>query len=269
MMLRRAAVLVAAFWCALAIACLVVVVAAVASISSSPERPAQPPPAAGVAAPPAAAAALPPPRRLGEAVATTRWASLTRDVEARMSPSREAGRVALLSRLAPEGTDNIVVPFRRVVDDDGRPWVEAWIPGLPSRQTGWIEGDALGPGGRSRARLVVDRERLTLSYVRAGRELLRARIGIGRRDAPTPAGRFYVRNRLTRYASPRYGPLAYGLSARSRLTDWPGGGFIGIHGTDRPDLVPGAVSHGCIRLANADIVRLGRLLRVGTPVLIV
>jgi lipoprotein-anchoring transpeptidase ErfK/SrfK len=147
--------------------------------------------------------------------------------------------------------------------------VEAWIPGLPSRQSGWIESEALGPGGASRARLVVDRERLTLSYVRAGQELLRARIGIGRRDTPTPAGRFYVRNKLTRYASPRYGPLAYGLSARSRLTDWPGGGFIGIHGTDRPDLLPGAVSHGCIRMANADIVRLGRLLRVGTPVLIV
>jgi lipoprotein-anchoring transpeptidase ErfK/SrfK len=78
-----------------------------------------------------------------------------------------------------------------------------------------------------------------------------------------------VRNKLTRYASPRYGPLAYGLSARSRLSDWPGGGFIGIHGTDRPDLLPGAVSHGCIRMANRDILRLGRLLRVGTPVEVV
>jgi lipoprotein-anchoring transpeptidase ErfK/SrfK len=268
-MLRRAAVLVVACWCALAIGCLVVVVAAVASISSSPAPAALLPPTADIAAPPAPAFAVPAPRRLDDAVTTTRWASLARDAEVYVSPSRESGRVALLSRLTPEGTDNIVVPFRRAVDDEGRPWVEAQIPGLPSRQTGWIESDALGPGGESRARLVVDRERLTLSYVRAGRELLRARIGVGRRDAPTPAGRFYVRNKLTRYASPRYGPLAYGLSARSRLTDWPGGGFIGIHGTDRPGLLPGAVSHGCIRMANADIVRLGRLLRVGTPVLIV
>ncbi len=268
-MFRRAAVLVVASWCALAAGCLVVVVAAVASISSSPAPAALVAPAAGIGVPPAAAAAVPAPRRLGDAVATTRWAPLARDAEAHVSPSRESGRVALLSRVAPEGTDTIVVPFRRAVDDEGRAWVEAQIPGLPSRQTGWIEGDALGPGGESRARLVVDRERLTLSYVRAGRELLRARIGVGRRDAPTPAGRFYVRNRLTRYAGPRYGPLAYGLSARSRLTDWPAGGFIGIHGTDRPDLLPGAVSRGCIRMANADLVRLGRLLRAGTPVLIV
>ena len=268
-MLRRAAVLVVAFWCALAVGCLVVVVAAVASISASPDRAALLPPTAGSATPPAPAVAVPPPRRLDETVPTTHWASLTRDVEVYVSPSRESGRVALLGQFTPEGTDNIVIPFRRAVDDDGRPWAQVQIPGLPARQTGWVERDALGPGGASRARLVVDRERLTLSYVRAGREIMRARIGVGRRDAPTPVGRFYVRNKLTRYASPRYGPLAYGLSARSRLTDWPGGGFIGIHGTDRPDLLPGAVSHGCIRMANEDIVRLGRLLRVGTPVVIV
>jgi lipoprotein-anchoring transpeptidase ErfK/SrfK len=52
------------------------------------------------------------------------------------------------------------------------------------------------------------------------------------------------------------------------LTDWPGGGFIGIHGTDEPQLLPGAVSHGCIRLPNREIVRLARLLVIGTPITI-
>ncbi|CAA9524883.1 MAG: Protein erfK/srfK precursor, partial [uncultured Solirubrobacteraceae bacterium] len=46
------------------------------------------------------------------------------------------------------------------------------------------------------------------------------------------------------------------------------GGFVGIHGTDRPDLIPGRVSHGCIRMRNPDILRLGRLMPVGTPVVI-
>jgi lipoprotein-anchoring transpeptidase ErfK/SrfK len=267
--LKRASLVFAVLWCAIAAGCLGVVVAAVSSISSSPREPALLPATGDIPDPPRPAFAVPPPRGLAAAVGATRWATLTRDAEARVSPSQEAGRVALLGRLTPEGTDNVVLPFRRASDEDGRPWVEARIPGLPSRQTGWIERDALGPGGLTRARLVVDRQRLTLSYVRAGRELMRAPIGIGRRSAPTPAGRFYVRNRLTRYASPRYGPLAFGLSARSRLTDWPGGGFIGIHGTDRPDLLPGRVSHGCIRLADRDVLRLGRLLRVGTPVDIV
>ena len=86
---------------------------------------------------------------------------------------------------------------------------------------------------------------------------------------PTPRGEFLVRNRLERYRSPRYGPVAFGTSARSpTLTDWPAGGFVGIHGTDRPDILPGRVSHGCIRMRNADILRLARLLPVGTTVTI-
>ncbi len=81
-----------------------------------------------------------------------------------------------------------------------------------------------------------------------------------RRAGPPRAGVSTIRNRLTRYRSPTYGPLAFGTSARStRLTDWPAGGFIGIHGTDQPGLLPGRVSHGCIRMRNGDIVRLGRL----------
>jgi lipoprotein-anchoring transpeptidase ErfK/SrfK len=43
---------------------------------------------------------------------------------------------------------------------------------------------------------------------------------------------------------------------------------IGIHGTSQPGLLPGRVSHGCIRLRNADVLRLGRELRVGTPITI-
>lgn len=268
-MLKRTALLLAIFWCALAAGCLGVVVVAVASISASEEAGPPLPPTARISAPPEPAFSVPAPRRLDSSDATARWASLSRDAEVYVRPSSEAGRVALLSRLTPEGTANIVLPFRRTVDDAGRPWVQAQIPGLPSRQTGWLERDALGPGGETRARLIVDRQRFTLSYLRSGREIFRARIGVGSRNAPTPTGRFYVRNKLTRYASPLYGPLAYGLSARSRLSDWPGGGFIGIHGTNRPELLPGAVSHGCIRMANEDIVRLGRLLRVGTPVEII
>jgi lipoprotein-anchoring transpeptidase ErfK/SrfK len=58
-------------------------------------------------------------------------------------------------------------------------------------------------------------------------------------------------------------------SARSRvLTDWPGGGYVGIHGTDRPELIPGRISHGCIRLRNADVLRLARLMPLGTPITI-
>jgi lipoprotein-anchoring transpeptidase ErfK/SrfK len=91
-------------------------------------------------------------------------------------------------------------------------------------------------------------------------------VGVGKPAWPTPSGEFYIRNKLTDFASPMYGPVAFGTSARSSvLTDWPAGGYVGIHGTDEPDLIPGRVSHGCIRMQNADILRLAKLMPVGTP----
>ena len=99
--------------------------------------------------------------------------------------------------------------------------------------------------------------------------LVRFPVGVGTAVSPTPRGEFYVRNRLTRYANEFYGPLAFGTSVRSPyLTDWPDGGFVGIHGTNQPELLPGRVSHGCIRLRNDDILRLGELMPVGTPITI-
>ena len=46
------------------------------------------------------------------------------------------------------------------------------------------------------------------------------------------------------------------------------GGEYAIHGTNRPDLIGGFVSHGCIRMYNADIRELYRLVNVGTPVVV-
>ena len=47
-----------------------------------------------------------------------------------------------------------------------------------------------------------------------------------------------------------------------------GGGVIGIHGTNQPNLIPGRPSHGCVRLRNASILKLSRLMPLGTPLLI-
>ncbi len=40
----------------------------------------------------------------------------------------------------------------------------------------------------------------------------------------------------------------------------------GIHGTPDPELIGKTGSHGCIRLANWDAVRLSKMVRIGTPV---
>jgi lipoprotein-anchoring transpeptidase ErfK/SrfK len=139
----------------------------------------------------------------------------------------------------------------------------------PNDRTGWVPRAALGGYTVVRTHLVVDLDQLTATLLRARRPIFRAGIGVGELAWPTPRGEFYIRNRLTSYESPFYGLLAFGTSARSAvLTDWPDGGFVGIHGTNQPELLPGRVSHGCIRMRNEDILELGQLMPIGTPVTI-
>jgi lipoprotein-anchoring transpeptidase ErfK/SrfK len=148
-------------------------------------------------------------------------------------------------------------------------WVRVRLAELPNNHTGWVRRDALGGYQFVRTHLVIDRTRLRAVLYSNHKAVFRAPIAIGRPDAPTPAGSFYVVDRLDGFGDPFYGPVAFGTSARSAtLTDWPGGGVIGIHGTNRPDLIPGRVSHGCIRMRNPDILRLRRLLPIGTPLTI-
>jgi hypothetical protein len=174
-----------------------------------------------------------------------------------------------VQRTTPEGTSNIVLVRGSRVDESGRLWIRVLLPSLGKPSTGWIPREALGGYGTVTTHLVVDLESLEATLYSDGGAIFRADIGVGKPSWPTPRGEFYIRNKLTGYASATYGPVAFGTSARSSvLTDWPAGGFVGIHGTDRPDLLPGRVSHGCIRLRNADILRLSKVMPVGTPLTI-
>ena len=209
------------------------------------------------------------PRRARRSEANlSRWAPVVRGVDARKAPgsSRIVGH---LDELTPEGTTNIAVVTDSTEDAGGRLWVRVRLAALPNNLTGWVPRASLGGYGIVRTHLVVDRESLTATLYRGRHAIFRAEVGVGQDAYPTPSGRFYVRNKLTRFANPAYGPLAFGTSARSDvLTDWPAGGFVGIHGTDEPELLPGRVSHGCIRMRNEDILRLARLMPVGTPLTI-
>ena len=76
-------------------------------------------------------------------------------------------------------------------------------------------------------------------------------------------------DKMVGFDSPVYGPVAFGTSARSAtLTDWPGGGFVGVHGTNEPQILPGYVSHLGSRMPNEAILELARLMQVGTPITI-
>jgi len=177
--------------------------------------------------------------------------------------------IAELDTHTPEGTTNIVLVLGEAVRRGEALWVRVRLPGHPDDAEGWVPRSALGGYTAVRTRLVVNRGELTATLKRDGEPIFRAPVGIGMRSSPTPAGRFYVRNQLVKYKSPFYGPVAFGTTAATPASsDWPAGGFVGSHGTNRPDLLPGRVSHGCIRMSNRDILRLARLMPVGTPLVV-
>ncbi len=236
-----------------------------AQAARPPERSAL---AAQLPAAPAAALDVPRPAELDRTErGTGEWAPVLRATLARTRPSTGAATVSRVGTRTPEGTSNILEVIGRRRDDAGALWVRVRLAVLPNGTTGWIPRAAIGGLTSVHTHLVVNLAERKATLVREGRVVLRAPVGIGAPGATTPTGSFYIRNKLTRFASPTYGPVAFGTSARSAdLTDWPAGGFIGIHGTDQPELLPGAVSHGCIRMRNADILRLAKLMPVGTPV---
>ncbi|CAB4924492.1 unannotated protein [freshwater metagenome] len=121
----------------------------------------------------------------------------------------------------------------------------------------------------NRFQLVVNRTTLKATLFRSRKRIWSAPVGVGAPGTITPGGRFYVREKFRFRNTPVYGTHAIGTSAYApTLSDWPGGGVIGIHGTNQPGLIPGRPSHGCIRVRNADIARLWRLIPLGTPIYI-
>jgi L,D-transpeptidase catalytic domain len=198
----------------------------------------------------------------------SRWTVVRRAAAVYAAPTPRAAVLAEVDGYAPEGTPSLV-PVLGTSATSGGLWVKVRLPSLPNGSTGWVRRRSLGPYQAVSTHLVVDRARLRATLYRGGKVVFSAPVGIGTDASPTPAGEFNVRSRLTRYASPFYGPIAFGTTARSAvLTDWPDGGFVGIHGTNEPQRLPGRVSHGCIRLRNGDILRLAQLMPVGTPITI-
>jgi lipoprotein-anchoring transpeptidase ErfK/SrfK len=224
----------------------------------------------GLPAPAAPALAVPRPRALAPVAApTATWAPVRRAVVARRRPSGGAARVGRLRLRTPERTTNIVLVTGRRRDARGLLWTRVRLPGVTGTAAGWVPRSALGGLTSVRTRLVVDLRRQRATLLRGGLVVWQAPVGVGTRSAPTPRGSFFVRSRLERYRSPAYGPVAFGTSARSpQLTDWPDGAVVGIHGTDAPELLPGRVSHGCIRVRNPDLRRLDRRMPIGTPVVV-
>ena len=199
----------------------------------------------------------------------TYYAFVDQAVAARSEPKASARTVATLKTRTPDKTDELVLVLARTADAEGDGWLQVSLPVRPNGTKGWVPESAMSELQPLDTWLKIDTSGLKATLIKAGKAVFRARIGVGQPQWQTPKGQFYIRSKLTGYdsAGSFYGPVAFGTSATSdTLTDWPGGGYVGVHGTNQPGILPGRVSHGCVRLKNPDILRLARLMPVGTPV---
>jgi lipoprotein-anchoring transpeptidase ErfK/SrfK len=185
----------------------------------------------------------------------------------RAAPSVNARVVRVMKQFRADSQFQVVLAVKARRGSDGAWWYLLSLPGRPNGQRGWVRGDLvdLHPMKRRIVVHVVSRT-IAVRRISDGKVLLRAVVAVGKPGAETPRGRnFYVQARFAP-DDPFFGPFVLETSAYSKLSDWPGGGLAGIHGTDRPDLLGHAVSHGCVRVSNAVDRALARLAPLGTPV---
>jgi len=83
-------------------------------------------------------------------------------------------------------------------------------------------------------------------------------VAVGKPSTSTPKGNFTIINKAVNPGGP-FGARWLGLSKKG----------YGIHGTNNPSSIGKAVSNGCIRLHNANVIEVFNLVSIGTPVRII
>ncbi len=139
------------------------------------------------------------------------------------------------------------------------------------------------PSSRASTYLVIRlaKRRLELREEGLGNPVASFPIAVGRPGHETPTGRFKVeelvehpefhkidpkdRSRVLKHFPPGpTNPLGERWIGFIRGDGWT----VGIHGTPNPELLGRAVSGGCIRMRNADVVRVYETVELGTPVIV-
>lgn len=195
------------------------------------------------------------------------------EVSVLAGPKAGAKRIAVLKQFRPDFRPQYVLALDVLkAKKTGKPtWYRISVPGRPNGRTGWVRAAALEIHPVHK-RLIVYRGSRRFEFW-DGNKLVRAGdVAVGKPGAETPLGLFYVTWKFNPSIDPDWailGAYAFETSAYSKLTDWPGGGIVGMHGTPWPSLLGQAVSHGCVRVHNDNIEFLRNRVPLGTPVKIV
>jgi lipoprotein-anchoring transpeptidase ErfK/SrfK len=186
---------------------------------------------------------------------------------ARALPSDAARRVAVLHQFRSDFRALYVLAVAGRRDTHGVLWVKLRLQLRPNGTFGWIRASAVQLSTMHN-QIVVHRGLRKIDLFQDGKVVAEAPVAIGSPGRETPLGNYYVTARFVP-DDPFLGIFAVETSAYSKMTEWPGGGLVGIHGTSAPQLLGQAVSHGCVRVSNTTAALLRRYAPLGTPISIV
>lgn len=106
--------------------------------------------------------------------------------------------------------------------------------------------------------ITVNTKTRKLHLIKDGKWIKAYPIATGKILTKTPTGIYRIINKQVNPGGP-FGARWMGLNRKG----------YGIHGTNNPSSIGKAVSHGCIRMYNKDVIELFNLVGVGTRVKIV
>ena len=124
------------------------------------------------------------------------------------------------------------------------------------------------PTAATKRVIVVSLEDRKLALVENGKVSKVYPVAVGKPSSPSPVGNFTIERRVVNPSYTHNGRVALPGVANPVGTRWMGlsiPGF-GIHGTNDPRSIGKAASHGCIRMAKADLEELFPLVAVGDTV---
>lgn len=190
-------------------------------------------------------------------------------VHTRSAPKASARKTSKLGPTAPynNGPNVLLVIGARATKANGV-WYRVRLNSRPNDAAGWIPAEAVRVE-RTPWRVTVRLGARKLELRKAGKVVGSWSVAVGTAANPTPTGSFAL-SEIVKQQNPRgfFGTYILTLSAHSlKLSEFDGGdGRVALHGTNQPQLIGQAVSHGCVRLTNDVATRIARTVPAGAPV---
>jgi lipoprotein-anchoring transpeptidase ErfK/SrfK len=117
-------------------------------------------------------------------------------------------------------------------------------------------------------RLIVNIPARKIALVEDGKVVRLYSVAVGKRSTPSPNGTFHIASHVINPTYSHDGKVVGPGPANPVGTRWMSLGYkgYGLHGTNHPESICHAASHGCIRMRNRDVEELFELVRVGDEV---